>query len=215
MKKEFTDIEQLLNDRAEELARMKNNRMAEIREAERKYHEIEKQIDNAETATDFVRLKDELKQQEDVCRFLTSHKNREPKYNLSKAEHKEISDKITKELEEMRAEYAPKIAKALEEVIAIADEYSEQCEYLEELNNKASMLATNHGANLWRVQEIENTVDDPMLYIHAFYRSYFPARANVCKAKKALNTSWGKTATWMDSETLTIYNYLKSIKEGA
>ena len=213
MNKEFEDINAMLDTRSAELQKMKSDRMKQIKQAGAKYHEIEKKLDTVETAEEFVRLQKELKEQENLCCFLTSHKNREPKYNLTKAEHKEICEKVSTELESLRLEYAPKIAKALETVIAIADEYSEQAEFLENIQDKSTRLATNLSSNVWRVQDIADTVEDPLNYIHGFYRSYFPARATVCKAKKSLNAPFGKPTAWMDSETLKVYNYLLSQKQ--
>ena len=211
MKKEFEEISQLLDQRASQLNELRNKRLLEIREADKKYNELQKALDNAETADDFVRLKKELKEQEDQCRFLSSHKNREPKYNLTKAEFNEIEKKITKELEALRTEYAPKIAKALESVIELADQYSDQAEALEDLSNRASHLARGFGSNSWRLNMIAETVEDPLTYIHAFYRGYFPARGNVNIAKSALKYPF--RAKGLNNEIGPIYQYLLSLKE--
>lgn len=211
MKKEFEEISQLLDERASQLNELRSKRLLEIREADKKYNELQKALDNAETADDFVRLKKELKEQEDQCRFLSSHKNREPKYNLTKAEFKDIQNKIEKELEALRTEYAPQIAKALESVIELADQYSEQAEALEDIEDRASHLATGFGSHSWRLDMIAETVEDPLTYIHAFYRTYFPARANVNIAKSALKYSFRVKS--LNNETGPIYKYLLSLKE--
>ena len=210
MNKEFEDIRTLLNARAEELNNMRSNRLKEIKEAEKKYMDLQKALDNAETAEEFIRIKDELKEQEEACRFLTSHKNREPKYNLAKAEYKEISGKISKGLEDLRTEYAPQIAKALEGVIEIATKYADEASCLESLEKDAGRLANGYNSNKWRVPEIENTVEDPLGYIHAFYRTFFNAWGNVKTAERAINNPF--CAKSLNNETMPIYTYLMKIK---
>ena len=210
MNKEFEDIRTLLNARAEELNNMRSNRLKEIKEAEKKYMDLQKALDNAETAEDFIRIKGELKEQEEACRFLTSHKNREPKYNLAKAEYREISGKISKGLEELRTEYAPQIAKALEGVVEVATKYADEASCLEALESDASRLANGFSPNRCRLPEIENTVEDPLGYIHAFYRTFFYAWGNVKTAESAINNPF--RARSLNNETMPIYTYLMKIK---
>lgn len=212
MKKEFEEISQLLDQRASELADKRSARITEIKNAEKKYMELQKSLDNAESAEDYIRIKKEIKEQEEACRFLTSHKNREPRLNLSKAEFKEISEKVNNETRSLMEEFAPKIAKALEAVIELADQYCDQAEALDSLLNRASILANGYPRNKYIVRDIQDTVEDPLTYIHSFYRGYFQSRENICIAKEAVKkgpNSWGSR---MNNETGPIYKYLMSLK---
>ena len=212
MIKILEDIKAKLDSKEAEVNERNRKFRESLKAAEKKNEELSRKLKEEEDPYEAQKILKELKDSQELYSFLIASKNKKflPGSDLSKAECKYIKETVNKELRKMQMEMAPKIAKEINKVVALLDEYCEQAEVIDDLSMRAGKLCYGVVSNTYDTWNITTAYEDPFNYYETFCRAYFNNRRTVNTLKNSLKSKFKNP--WINSDERKILNALKGEK---
>lgn len=215
MYKDYDRIMKELNAKRETWENDRKKVTTGLRVAEDELRALENKRDNATTEDEYNTAVREIEAKRNYVDFLKRRHRTLPKTRpLTREELSGIKKSIDKDLKEEQRKRAGEIAKALNKVIDLMNDYASITEDLSEVHSLASYLATNStNASIGR-QGIAEAVEDPydwfMLFTQMYFKQYDVLKYTADHIDTILN---GGRTLWSNYDINQV-RYAKNMKKG-
>lgn len=174
MYKDYENIKKELNAKRETWENDRKKVTTGLTVAENELRALENKRDNATTEDEYNTIMREIEAKRNYVDFLKRRRKTLPKIRpVTREELNSIKNSIDKDLKEEQRKRAGEIAKALNKVIDLMNDYASITDDLSEVYALAAYLATNsQNANIGR-QGIAEAVEDPYDWFMLFTQMYF------------------------------------------
>lgn len=154
-------------------------------------------LSEAEDPDEYKRILREKNEAETYIEFLERRtKHARPGDDVDQNEYKDMQSWLLSEVEKNQTEYAPKIEKALSNLLNVLEEYYTKTNASENVREYACKVFLGHGLNGHKTNEIIKKMNDPLLYADHMLRAFFLHRNMVDHCyKRVTNPSFAQMHT--------------------
>lgn len=131
-------------------------------------------LSEAEDPDEYKRILREKNEAETYIEFLERRtKHARPGDDVDQNEYKDMQSWLLSEVEKNQTEYAPKIEKALSNLLNVLEEYYTKTNASENVREYACKVFLGHGLNGHKTNEVIKKMNDPLLYADHMLRAFF------------------------------------------
>ena len=187
MKNTIENIKTTIETKSAERAEILKKSQADLKKAGETLTALNAQLEQAQDLDEYERIKAKIKEAENTLDFCNKRVAQAKGVIISDAEYREMQQQLDAEVDKIKVKHAPKVQKAIADLVAAMDAYTAEANEIEDIREKAHSLNTK-GANLgiggsyYKTYEMTSFNIDPLEWQPGILQAYFNHKTVVVAA---------------------------------